>query len=174
MHYDSITVRLHWATASLVAVLWIIGQTADLIPDGPVNTAYWSVHLVLGFALIVVLIWRILWRGTGGSRLPPANAGALQIAADSTHYLLYALLLCAIVLGVANAFIRGYNLFDLVSLPQLGDKAWKKPITRWHELAANVLLGVAFLHAGAALAHHYVMHDGVLRRMLPDRRTDSP
>jgi cytochrome b561 len=38
--YDRTTIVLHWFTAVSVVVLWIIGQTADWIPDGPVNTAY--------------------------------------------------------------------------------------------------------------------------------------
>lgn len=38
--YDRTTIALHWITALSVVVLWIIGQTADWIPDGPVNTAY--------------------------------------------------------------------------------------------------------------------------------------
>ena len=32
-----------------MAVLWIIGQTADWLPNGPLNTDYWSIHVVLGF-----------------------------------------------------------------------------------------------------------------------------
>ena len=66
-----------------------------------------------------------------------------------------------------NAFVRGYNLFDLVSLPQVGDRAWRRPITHWHGLAANILLGLALFHAAAALVHHYLWHDAVLKRMLP-------
>jgi cytochrome b561 len=87
--------------------------------------------------------------------------------AKATHHGLYLLLLIVIVLGVVNAFVRGYNLFDLASLPQIGDRALRKPITNWHGLAANVLLGLAGLHAAAALFHHYVIRDSVLGRMLP-------
>ena len=49
--YDRTTIALHWFTAVSVVVLWIIGQTADWISDGPVNTACWSVHVVLGHVL---------------------------------------------------------------------------------------------------------------------------
>ena len=49
--------------------------------------------------------------------------------AKATHHGLYLLLLVVIVLGITNAFVRGYNLFDLVSLPQLGDRALRRPIT---------------------------------------------
>ena len=89
--------------------------------------------------------------------------------AEATHYGLYLLLLTVIVLGIINAVVRGYNLFDLVSLPQIGDRAMRKPITHWHGLAANLLLALAGLHAAAALFHHYMLRDSVLARMIPAR-----
>ena len=152
-----------------MAILCIIGQTADWLPDGPLNTYYWSVHVVLGFALAAVIAWRILWRNSGGRRLPAADTGVLHGVAQATHYGLYLLVLIVIVLGIINAFIRGYNLFDLVSLPQIGDRAIRKPITHWHGFAANLLLGLAGLHAGAALFHHYIIRDSVLACMVPTR-----
>ena len=171
--YDRTTIVLHWTTAILVVLLWIIGQTADWIPDGPVNTDYWSVHVVLGFVLAVVIAWRTIWRSFGGRELPAADAGPLQVLAKATHHGLYLLLWIVIVLGVVNAFVRGYNLFDLASLPQIGDRALRKPITQWHGLAANVLLGLAGLHAAAALFHHYVIGDSVLGRMLPENERST-
>ena len=167
--YDRTTMSLHWITAGLVVVLWIIGQTADWLPDGPLNTDYWSVHVVLGFALVAVIAGRMIWRYSGGRRLPAADTGVLHVVAEATHYGLYLLLLATIVLGIINAFVRGYNLFDLVSLPQIGDRALRKPITNWHGFAANLLLVLAGLHAVAALFHHYIIRDSVLARMLPMR-----
>jgi cytochrome b561 len=167
--YDRTTIALHWVTAASVVVLWIIGQTADWIPHGAANTAVWSVHVVLGFVLAAILAWRIR-RASGGQRLPPEDSGVLSAFAKLTHYLLYALLLVVVVLGVVNAFVRGYNLFDLVSLRQIGDRAWRRPITEWHGLAANILLGLALFHALAALVHHYLWHDAVLKRMMPGVR----
>lgn len=167
--YDRTTISLHWITAGLVVVLWIIGQTADWLPDGPLHTDYWSIHVVLGFALAAVIAWRMIWRNSGGRRLPAADTGVLHLAAEATHYGLYILLLVVIVLGIINAYVRGYNLFDLVSLPQIGDRAMRKPITHWHGFAANLLLVLAGLHAAAALFHHYIIGDKVLARMAPAR-----
>ena len=152
-----------------MVVLWIIGQTADWLPHGPVNTAYWSLHVVLGFAFAALIAWRIIWRNSGGRRLPAAETGLLHLVAEATHYGLYLLLLTVIVLGIINAVVRGYNLFDLVSLPQIGDRAMRKPITHWHGLAANLLLALAGLHAAAALFHHYMLRESVLARMIPAR-----
>ncbi len=167
--YDSTTIRLHWATAALVVVLWISGQLADLAPKGPLRTDAWSSHFVLGFALAAVLIWRLVWRFGGGRRLPAAGSGLLHFLAQAAHHGLYLLLIATVALGLVNAFVRGVSLFDLASLPQIGDRELRKPITQWHEFAANLLLGLAMLHAAAALAHHYILKDAVLLRMAPDR-----
>lgn len=167
MVYDRTTITLHWATATLVPVLWVLGQTADWFPDGPVNTAVWSVHVTLGFAITGVLAGRIAWRASNGRGLPAADSGALQFLAKATHYLLYGLLIVVALSGVINAFVHGYDMFDLFNLPQVGDLAWRRPITQWHGLAANILLGLALFHASAALLHHHLWRDGVLGRMLP-------
>jgi cytochrome b561 len=168
--YDGATISVHWITALLVALLWVIGQTGDWLPKGTLQSAYWSTHVVLGFALVVLVIYRIGWRATAGRRLPPADPAALHVLAKASHYALYILLIVVLALGVTNAFVRGYHIFGLFELPQLGDKSLRKPITNWHGLAANILLGLAALHALAALGHHYVLRDGVLRRMMPSPR----
>ncbi len=118
MRYDSRTIALHWVTAGLVIALWTIGQTADFIPRGPLRGAYWSLHFTLGFLFVAVLLVQIVWRGSGGSHLPPAERGILQIIATSTHYLLYALMIAVAALGLANAFAHGVSIFGIVHLPR--------------------------------------------------------
>lgn len=34
-----------------------------------------------------------------------------------------------------------------------------------HEILGFVMLGLVLLHVGAALRHHFILKDGVLRRM---------
>ena len=171
LRYDRRTIALHWATAVLVAVLWIMGQTADNVPKGPWRSAYWSSHVILGFTLAAVLIARIVWRARGGRALPAADRGALHLFAKATHYVLYLLLIAVVSLGIANAFVRGFNLFGAVALPQIGDPDLRRPINHWHELAANMVFFLALFHAAAALVHHYLWRDGLLTRMaLSNRR----
>ena len=83
--YDRTTISLHWFTAACVALLWVIGQTADWISDGRVNTAYWSFHVVLGLVLTVVLLFRMAWRATAGRGLPAADAGAAPRASTGSR-----------------------------------------------------------------------------------------
>lgn len=167
--YDRVTVWLHWATVGLIVALWGIGQTADLAPRGAFRTSLWSVHVTLGFVVAFVFLTRVVWRVRFGRILPPADRGALYALAKATHVLLYALLAAVIVLGLIDAFYRGYNLFGFWSLPQFGagDAATRHNIDEWHELAANTTILVALFHALAALVHHYVWRDQLLSRMTP-------
>ena len=58
----------------------------------------------------------------------------------------------------------------LISEPTaVGDRPLRRPITHWHGLTANIVLGLAALHAAAALFHHYAIRDSVLARMAAAR-----
>ena len=142
------TVGRHWATAPLVIPLWVVGQLADLAPKGPLRTDVWSVHFTLGFALAIVLVCASSGgrRAASAFRRPiPASSGLSSLKLPITAVSPY---LATVALGLVNAFVRGVSLFDLTSLPQIGDPALKRPVTDWHELAANLTLGLANLPRG--------------------------
>jgi cytochrome b561 len=161
--YDGKTILLHWLTAFLVVLLWCMGQTIDWYPRAFRIDAR-SAHFVVGLLLGVVLLLRVIWRSSGGRVLPPADPGLVQYASRSVHYVLYALVIGAVVLGMANAWTRGDSVFGLFKLP--GYAPWRRSVESLHADVANILLIVAGLHALAALGHHYVLRDNVLRRML--------
>lgn len=167
--YDPTTIWLHWATVVLIIMLWVIGMTADWLPRGPLRSGGWSVHVILGFAVAFVLLTRIAWRAHFGRLLPPADTGALHALAKVTHYTLYVLLAAVVATGIANASYRGFSIFSIWTVPRFGtgDPATRRSINDWHELAANLTLFVAFIHAAAALVHQYVWRDHLLNRMRP-------
>jgi cytochrome b561 len=169
LRHDSTTIALHWISALLVTALWTIGQTVDVVPDGPLRIDYRSVHILLGVALGVVLLARLGWRLTRRETLPPLDHGVLLAIARTTHWLLYALLIVAVMLGVANVWVRGDVILNLFQVPAYdpGNRALVHLVGGWHALAANAVLIVAGVHAAAALFHHYILRDATLRRMLP-------
>jgi cytochrome b561 len=167
--YDGASILLHWLTAGLVVVLWTLGQTIDFFPKGAPKIDARSVHITLGATLGVVLLIRVLWRASAGRKLPLAARGWLGVTAKVVHYGLYVLVAVTVVLGIFNAWQRGDVLFDVYRIPQLipGDRALRHALGELHGDCADVVLIVAGLHAAAALAHHYLLRDRVLRRMLP-------
>jgi cytochrome b561 len=179
LRYDTFTILLHWTTASLVFVQWGIASPdvpmangvslIDFFPTGRPRIMMRSVHIALGVLLIAVVLVRIFWRGTSSQKLPAAYPGLMGVAANLMHYALYALLTMTLVLGVANVWVRGDSIFGLFSIPAFNpnDRALRQTFGHLHGWAANALLIVAGMHALTALFHHYVLRDGVLRRMLP-------
>jgi cytochrome b561 len=184
--YDTFTILLHWTTAVLVVLLWAIASpdipmTAgtsliDFMPKGQPRIVMRSVHITLGVLLIVVLLIRLSWRASSGQGLPPAGQGHWWAAEKLGHYALYVLLAATLLLGLANVWARGDSIFGLFNVPSFdpNDRALRKTVGNLHRWAANALLTVAGAHAAVALFHHYVLRDGVLRRMLPARDSGSP
>ncbi|QBB72593.1 cytochrome b [Pseudolysobacter antarcticus] len=170
--YDSKTIWLHWITAVLVVALWCLGETIDWFPRGTGRIAARSVHICLGISLGLILCYRLYWRIFAGRRLPLATSGLIQALSTLVLVALYATLFGTVVLGVANAWIRGDTLFNLFTIPAFdpGNKALREQVEDLHGLFANGLLILAGFHAAAALVHHFLLRDNVLQRMLPTRR----
>ena len=169
MTFDRASIWLHWLTALLVAVLWTIGQTNELIFDRGTTGrfALWSTHFLLGGVLALIYLVRLGWKASGQRRPPEVGSAPMRLAAHVGHGLLYLGLAVVLSLGIADAMSRGSSVFGLYSYPQWIDKDWREPLTDWHGLAANLLLALAGGHALIALVHQYVWRDGVLARMWP-------
>jgi cytochrome b561 len=173
--YDRRTILLHWVTATLVGLLWGIGQVIDLFPKGSPKIAVRSVHIVLGLLLAAILLIRIVWRTRSGRRLPPANQGVMGYFARLVHFVLYAGVASVVLLGITNAWARGDSLFSLWRIPKLyPDIPQLKPtVENLHATFANGLIILAAAHALVAIGHHFILRDGVLRRMLPSRNAKA-
>ena len=167
--YDSRTVAYHWVSAVLVLGLWTLGQTIDWFPRGDARSIARSSHIVLGALLAAVLVMRLLWRRSGGAKLPVTDPGLQGQVAVWMHYLLYVLMVAIVVLGFASVWFRGDTIFWLLKIPAFdpSNKELRKTAVDLHGLLANIMLSLAALHAGAALWHHFVTKDSVLRRMWP-------
>ena len=117
------------------------------------------------------MVVRVGWRVAGGRRLPPEGPALADLAARAMKLALYLLIFGVVVIGVALTLTRGDNLFGLVQLPAIGGDtpaarhALAEQIVEYHELAANLILLLAGLHAAAAIVHQVWFKDGVLRRM---------
>jgi cytochrome b561 len=171
--YDGTSILLHWLTAGLVVLLWGIAQVIDLFPKGPPRIAARSTHILLGVVLGIVLLVRVLWRSSSGRRLPRATPGLFGAAATLIHYGLYIVVAATVALGLFNAWVRGDHFFELFALPKFdpNNPGLKSTVEDLHGTFANTVLIVAGLHAAAALVHHFVLRDRVLRRMWPDKES---
>ncbi|MFZ6693720.1 cytochrome b [Undibacterium sp. SXout20W] len=170
--YDKKTIVLHWLTALLVIGLWCAGQSIDWFPKGAPRVLIRSSHILFGALLSVVLVYRVWWRATAGTKLPPAASGWQESLAKAVHHLIYLMIATTVVLGIFNTWVRGDNLFNLFQIPSFApsNNDLRHQVEDIHALAANILIALAGFHAAAGLAHHYVLKDTVLQRMLPSKK----
>lgn len=168
LRYDDRTRFFHWLTAGLILLMWALAQIIDLF-GRDVAVAIRSTHIVVGIALIVIYAQRLIWRISHGATLPPASTGLQHVAAKATHYALYLLVAGVLLGGLAYEAVRADNIFYLGRLPSIapGDRELRRTIGDLHGTGANLILILAGIHALAALYHHFIRKDGVLRRMLP-------
>jgi cytochrome b561 len=175
-NYDSIAVVLHWTTALLVVVQFLLAITWDYFSKRTQESMQ-SLHVSLGVVLSAVIVARIGWRLVPGHQRPAIVSGWIKIASKSVHYLLYGLLVVQAALGFAFRWAQGHAVavFGLVAIP--GPYGALSQTTRhtlhdFHEKIGWLIIILAFGHALAALYHYYMLKDRVLGRMLPLARRD--
>jgi cytochrome b561 len=166
-----VTIWLHWLTAGLVVSLWLEAQVIDVFGRGGNAVVYMrSLHITLGVALALVVAIRVLWRLTGARRPEFVESDLLERIGQATHYLLYILAGVAVLTGGLTVWMQGDSIWNLLGVPAYDPdnvRTLGRWMRGWHGLVANTILILAGLHAAAALAHHYLLRDDVLRRMLP-------
>jgi len=169
--YDGVAIALHWATALLVVVQFALAETWDWFAK-PTRLGMESVHISLGVLLTAVVIARLVWRWLPGHQVSSVGAGWVKLASKAVHYLLYVLLVVQAGLGFAFRWAQGHpvGFFGLFGIPgPFGELARpeRRQLHELHEWGGWAIVIIALLHALAALYHHYVLKDRVLKRMLP-------
>ncbi|MDL2409604.1 cytochrome b [Rhizobium calliandrae] len=169
--YDSLTIILHWLTAVLVVSLLLSIELRGFLVQGTwIRSEMQPLHVSLGILLLPTILVRIFWR-LSRENLSHATNGLLNIAARVIHLGLYGLLIAQVGLGFAVIWARdtAFTLFGLFPIPRLFDinPAWRSTLRDLHGTVAWVIIGIAGIHALAALFHHFVLRDEVLARMLP-------
>lgn len=172
-HYDPVAKSLHWLMAFLIIGLWCVGLSLDELPKGDLRTQIIGMHKAFGVVVLALAVLRLAWRATHPApALPDHMPGWEQLGAKLGHLALYALMIAIPVDGIlmSQSGGRAVSVFGWV-LPTFVEKneQMKEFFGEGHELLAWVLAVVLLAHVAAALRHHVVLKDDVLRRMLPNR-----
>jgi len=168
--YDAVARLLHWLIVTLVVAQFVIGWTMPDVHRDTQPAGLIAAHLIVGTALLAAMACRVLWRAT--HRPPPdALSPTMRRLSGATHVALYALLVAVPLLGWINASSRAWSvtLLGIVPLPALSaaGSGFGHAMGDVHGILAWVLFGGICLHVAAALAHRFVLRDGVMQRMMP-------
>lgn len=172
LRYDRITIALHWIVVLFVIFLYASALIWGELPRGtPPRKLLQALHVSFGLLFIAVLALRVYWRLQRGSRLPRVGGAAQRLGAAAVQNGLYVMLIAQAVIGVCWRIAQQeplafFWLFEFPE-PQIFDKATKQLLGTIHEYLGHTIVIVAVLHALAAIWHHVVLKDGLMRRMLP-------
>lgn len=165
----------HWLTVALIAVqipvgFYMVYRGGTLnIWDSLTNNLY-SAHKLIGFIVLWLIAARLFYRLTRGAPADEPTIEAWQKAVSHTnHWAIYALLIAVPIGGwIGVSAYPATSIFGLFNLPALvaPDKAFAEMVLKYHGLAATALAALIALHIVAALFHHFVRKDNVLRRMI--------
>lgn len=156
-NYNRLQIALHWLTVILVGFNLLFEDglrtaqrayrngTSASFADGMMA----SLHAWVGLTILAVVLLRLALRLVRGVPAPPAADGRdFRQVASLVVIAFYLLLFFMPLTGFAAYYLQIFWIGEI--------HEWGKPL----------LLALIGLHTAAALYHHFVKRDDVLRRML--------
>ncbi|MCS6945127.1 MAG: cytochrome b [Sutterellaceae bacterium] len=169
--YTRTAIVLHWTVAALIVVAFPLGLYMQTLEFSPAKLRLYSYHKWIGVTVFALALLRLAWRLTHPAPPLPQHASAWQRrAAAVTHGALYALMLAIPLSGWLMSSAKGVPTvwFGVLPLPDLvgRDEVLAATLKRLHMTLNYTLAVLVAAHVAAALKHHLVDRDDVLRRML--------
>jgi len=163
---------LHWLIVVLIITQVILANWAEALPIGPKKIEVFAWHKSVGITILSLAVLRLLWRWVNPTpELPSTLKPYERVLAKVTHFGLYLLLFAQPLTGWMMSSARGFPVswFGFWQLPDFVPKSQPlyNAMKDTHDSLALALYVIVFLHIAAALKHHFVLKDDVLRRMLP-------
>ena len=172
--YGYAAMFLHWLLAVLLIGMTVVGLYMTSLQDGENKYALYALHKSIGIIVFVLVVVRIFWRST--SVVPPLPINLKRIEKELvqlTHRSLYVVMFVLPVSGYINISAGDFKLdfFGLYNIPKVipEDGFIEVLFQAVHMGMAYALIVFIVLHIGAAIKHHFILKDNVLRRMWPIR-----
>jgi cytochrome b561 len=180
--YGSVAIAFHWLIALLVIGNICVGlYMGDLPRSDPMKFQIFQLHKSIGLLVLVCSVLRVVWRVINPvPPIPRGMPGVTTFAARATHFVFYVLIVAVPLAGwimvSASPLGNGTQFFGLFTWPNLPffTGMTRESLRPAHELfeSAHVLAAWAMIvlipiHVLAALYHHFIRRDDVLKRMLP-------
>ena len=167
VRYGSLTRFFHWLVAVLVIHQFF--KIADRINDGEhwVGDTFGPYHVSFGALILVLTLLRLFWRGKQSER--PINTDSFAALANLSHKIMYVCMLALPPLGALAVVGHGHpvKIFGFTLIEKPADKiGWAHSIGELHSPIALLLCFLVILHTAAALYHHFIRKDDVLKRMV--------
>ncbi|WP_133139381.1 cytochrome b [Legionella genomosp. 1] len=168
-HFGLIAILFHWIMAILIIGLLIMGIYMVELPISLQKLKLYGWHKEYGLLALALVIVRLCWRIINIS--PELSLPRYEIiAARLVHWAFYGFMFAMPITGwlITSAAGLPASFFGLFTLPNLivPDEEQRQFYELVHEWLGYGLIVTIILHASAALKHHFINRDNVLRRMI--------
>ncbi len=173
--YGLVTKTVHWLVFLLFAGQYSTATIMEWMDDdthvfGAGRMDWFNMHKSLGFLLLLLVFFRIVWRKT--VRLPDWAKGLAEWEKRTIHYVENALYVVMVVMplsGLTLSIAAGhpvpfFKLFVIHGLthpvPWLANVGWLT-----HFILSYGIIGLLAVHIGLAVRRQWFEKDGYMRRM---------
>ena len=170
-HWGLITRSFHWFMAVAILVMFIVGTIMINMPTSPEKIDMFRFHKSLGMLLLCLALMRLFWRFVNPApALPDYIPQNEQFLVRAGQFVMYALLICIPLSGwtinsAANFPMKWFGLF--VVPPITGPSIEVEDTAKTVHLTLIIILAIILCaHIAAALRHHYVNKNDILKNML--------
>jgi cytochrome b561 len=172
--WGALSQAFHWLIVVMIIVQAMLALIFKRMHRGPQMAALIGLHKSLGMTILALAALRIIWRWANPvPQLPRTLRRYERALARFTHGALYALLFAMPLTGWLGSSASGFTVrwFNLVAIPDplAKDRSLGHALYAAHSLLAIALGVILVLHIAAAVRHHWILKDDILRRMLPGR-----
>ena len=162
----------HWTIAALLLVQIPLAWYMIELPLGPDKLGKYVLHKSMGMLLFTLAVSRLVWALISQRPALPASIPRWEkLVAKLSQALLYILVILMPVTGwlMSSAANVPVVIFGLIRLPNLvePDKTFMEGMQSAHEIQSILLLILIGGHLLAALKHHFLSRNDILRSMLP-------
>ena len=162
---------LHWSIFLLfIAQFFLVYRREYFSDDMPQKLDYILRHKAIGVVILLFTITMLIARYIGTRPPFPENMPPVQKkVARVMHFCLYASMLLMPISGYLMSTFSGYGIsfFGWFQLPKLvaEHKAYAQCCYQFHQMLSYVIIALVSAHVIAAIYHHFVKKDNVLKRM---------
>ena len=168
--YGIVAKAFHWILFLMLTFSIAAGNFLAAMPKGAEKLQAAGMHKSFGAILLMLILLRFLWRLINENQsLPDGTTSNQAMMAKAMHWFLYILMFAQPLSGILMSQAAGFpvSFFGLFEFPVFMDKAPEvaKFFRAMHGTVWILLVVAVIGHVGAALRHHFIKKDYVLKQM---------